>query len=386
MPILTHAPLPTGRNLVAALLNPRLTDIELAAPWCRSGDQSFWFSRSAWSLLAIAKWRQRVMGKTSITVWLPDFFCNSSLAPLRTMGAQLQFYPINLKMEPDIEVCRAMTNEPHPDLFVLVHFFGQPTPAADASMFCRETGAWLIEDAAHVLRPVAGIGEFGDCVLYSPHKHLPIPDGAVMVVRKTGPGQLTNQSTAFSAFQDVSCSLLNTPGFSHHLSGLWLAKRVLQRMGVRAWHRSITPFLIDAEPFSSRREHPKMSLLARHLLSGLIDSLNTVVDLRRQNRLLWNQVLARANPSQAEIWPVAGECTPYLAGFTFDEEALAEEVFLRCQRAGLPVTTWPDLPPEVSVQKDCYRNALLLRKTRIYLPVHQSLDHSQITDCAGIFQ
>jgi hypothetical protein len=49
--------------------------------------------------------------------------------------------------------------------------------------------AWLIEDAVHALRPVRGIGASGDFVLYSPHKHLPIPDGAVLVVRGDGPAE-----------------------------------------------------------------------------------------------------------------------------------------------------------------------------------------------------
>jgi hypothetical protein len=80
MPALTYVPLPTARNLVAALVNQTLPDNELSAPWRRSGDEAFWFSLSAWSLLAIAQWRQCLTGQPSITVWLPDFFCNSSLS------------------------------------------------------------------------------------------------------------------------------------------------------------------------------------------------------------------------------------------------------------------------------------------------------------------
>ena len=386
MPVLTRAPLPTERNLMAALVNPALTDNELSAPWRRSDDVAFWFSRSAWSLLALAQWRQRLTGQSSTSVWLPDFFCNSSLVPLRSMGVHLQFYPITDLMVPDMEACRTLAEEKRPDIFVLVHFFGQPSPAGGPTTFCRKSGAWLVEDAAHVLRPMLGVGEHGDCVIYSPHKHLPVSDGAVLVIRQDGPAHLSNQSSAMNIFQDVYSSLLNTSGFSYQPAVQWLVKRVLQRLGLRAWHRSITPFSMDVDSASPQLEHPKMSPVAKRLLCGLLDTLDIVAKLRRQNRKLWDQALARANPSQAEIWPVSGECTPYLAGFAFDKEALAEEIFLRCQRAGLPVTTWPDLPPEVSVQKDSYRNALLLRKTRIYLPVHQSLDHRQITDCAGIFQ
>ena len=383
---LIHAPLPTARNLVGALVNSAVPDNELSAPWRRSGDVAFWFSRSAWSLLAIAQWRQRLSGQSSVTVWLPDFFCNASIVPLRSMGAQLQFYPITDQMAPDPDACQTLADEKCPDLFVLVHYFGQPALAEGAAAFCREAGAWLIEDAAHVLRPIAGIGECGDCVLYSPHKHLPIPDGAVLVVRENGPAKLATQPSALGTFREVRRSFLDTPGFSYRPEGLWLVKRILQRLGMRAWRRPITPFLMDAYPASPRLEHPKMSPLARRLLFGLLDTIDTVAHLRRQNKLMWDQVLAKVGRTPAEIRPVPGEVTPYLAGFSFHDEMLAEKVFLQWQSAGLPATTWPDLPPEVSAQRDRHRTALLLRKTRIYLPVHQSLDHRQITDCICNFQ
>lgn len=381
MPALTHAPLPTGRNLVAALVNPAMQDNELSTPWRRSGDVAFWFSRSAWSLQAIALSRQRLTGHTSINVWLPDFFCNASLVPLRSTGVQVQFYPITDQLAPDPDACRTLADEKPPDLFVLVHFFGRPAPVEGATALCRKTGAWLIEDAAHVLRPITGIGEYGDYVIYSPHKHLPIPDGAVLVVRERGPTELTDQASVMEAFQDVHCSLLNTSGFSHQPAWLWLIKRVLQRLGVRPLHRPVTTFLMNADTTNAGQINPKMSPISKHLLSGLLDTLDSVAHLRRQNRLLWDHVLAKDNPTSAEIRPVSGEHTPYLADFQFDDETLAAKVFLRWQRAGLPVTTWPDLPPEVSGQKERHHNALLLRKTRIYLSVHQSLNHRQITDC-----
>ncbi len=386
MPALTQTPLPTFRHLAAALMNPALPEEEVSAPWRRSGDVAFWFSRSAWSLLAIAQWRQRFTGRPSITVWLPGFFCNASLDPLRSMGAQLQFYPITDQMAPDLDDFRTIAGQKPPDLFVLVHFFGQPSPAEGATELCRETGAWLIEDAAHVLRPIAGIGVNGDCVLYSPHKHLPIPDGAVMVVRENGPARLAGHASAMAAFQNVYCSLLNSPVFTHLSPWIWLIKRILQRLGVRAWRRPVTQFLIDTDPISPRLENPKMSQLARRLLSDLLDTLNTVAHLRWQNKLLWNDVLAKDNPTPAKMKPVSGEFTPYLAGFAFDDEVKAEEVFFQWRRAGLPVTTWPGLPPEVSAKKEQHRYALLLRQTRIYLPVHQSLDHRQINDCIRNFK
>ena len=55
------------------------------------------------------------------------------------------------------------------------------------------------------------------------------------------------------------------------------------------------------------------------------------------------------------------------------------ELYKRLIQAGVPVTTWPDLPPEVVSDEDKHKNALHLRKSRFYVHVHQSLNPKEIT-------
>src|SRR6202041_4608 len=66
------------------------------------------------------------------------------------------------------------------------------------------------------------------------------------------------------------------------------------------------------------------------------------------------------------------EWTPYLAGYRLDA-ASAAKTYVDWQRKGLPVTTWPDLPPEVIADPARHAGAWNLRHSRLYLPVHQSL-------------
>ena len=386
MPALSNVPLPTWRNLGAAMLGHMKSDIELSAPWRRPGDTGFWLSRSAWSILAIAQCWQRIKGQTSITVWVPDFFCNASLSPLRGIGVKLQFYPLTDQMAPDFDVCRTLAEETPPNLFVLVHYFGKPTSAEDAVAFCCEKHAWLIEDAAHVLRPIHGIGEYGDFVMYSPHKHLPIPDGAMLLVRENGPARLMDQPSAMEMLQDVYYSLINAPKVYHLPVGLWLFKRVLQRIGIRNWRRPVFPFFQDIDATDSVLEHPKLSSLAKRLLFSVLDSLDSVAFTRSQNSLLWEDVLAKSGLLLSTKGSTSINFTPYLLGVTFPTDSLAEKTFLRCQQQGLPVTTWPDLPPEIMAQKDQHDNALLFRNTRIYLQVHQPLTYPQALDCINNLQ
>jgi len=295
---LTMAPLPNWRDLFAAAFNSAASDDALAAPWCRPSELAFLFSSSAWSLAVVARWHQQLLGKQNVSVWLPDFFCNASLAPLRGMGAKLVFYPVTEQMIPDLVTSQDLADQQPMDIFVLVHYFGQPNLAEPISPFCEKHGAWLIEDAAHVLRPIVGIGETGDCVLYSPHKHLPIPDGAVLVVRPNGPAQLAKNGLAMNVLSTVRAAVLATPGSSNRPAVLWLLKRLAQRLGLRA-RPSVTAFKAVVETSVAVFAHPRMSILARRLLTPLLAQLQTVATQREQHAQTWCNVLAWASTETA---------------------------------------------------------------------------------------
>ena len=239
--MMTLAPLPSWPDLLRATvrLTPRAEQLEqMAKPWNLPGETVGWLSRSAWSLALIAIWRQRQTKSSPLVAWIPDFFCNSSLAPLRAMGAALRFYPLDADMKPDFDMCRSLAASESPDLFVLVHYWGRPYADEVARDFCAAQGAWFIEDAAHVLCPTGDIGSWGDFVLYSPHKHLPIPDGAVLVARRSGPSRISADVMAdFGPPCDWPQQLEGSGAQGESpvrrkidRSGKWLAKRFLQKV------------------------------------------------------------------------------------------------------------------------------------------------------------
>ena len=382
---LTYAPLPSWGMLADCLKKGHDSDDDISIPWKRSGDKAFCFSRSAWSLKVIAQWRQRVTQKSKIRVLLPDFFCNASLAPLRSIGVQLLFYPLTPCQTPDMEACRILCQNDPPDLFLLVHYFGRPAQAKAAGAFCREKKAWLIEDAAHVLRPVPGVGEHGDCVLYSPHKHLAAPDGAVLIIRKRGPHCLGAQSSHLQMFHELHHALGQMHNFSNSASLLWLTKRALQKTGVGVKSRNNVPFKPDSNlrtPTGEFFPHPKLSPMARRLLWSLRSTLNAEAKARVQNQQLWNRVLMQKPLISQGKTPITNKEPPYLAGFVFEDPVQAERIFSYWQHLGLPVSTWPDLPPEVTENPKFHSWALHMRNTRIYLPVHQSIKPGQIIQFA----
>jgi hypothetical protein len=386
--MITQAPLPTWLNLCRAMVRQSPPDVKLAAPWCREGDVGGWVSRSAWSLALVALWRQRSTAGRQPIVWIPDYFCNSSLVALRATGAKLVFYPLTTRMSPDMDECRRHADAGPPDVFLLVHYFGQPAVSPHLREFCTTHGAWLIEDAAHVLRPVEGVGQLGDFVIYSPHKHLAIPDGALLVVRSHGVSKLdglTLESMGLPArWSDQldglqkAMGLALTRGRARVL--IWLFRRMMQKMGVRNWRRAPVPYAESTDSNAAVSEvliGPGQSRLSKRLLGGLIADLGPVARQRQRHELLWDVLvsddasrhkgaLSPAERSMGRAW------TPYLCGYQVDASA-APAVYEDWQRRGLPVTTWPDLPPEVIDSRDSHANALKLRHTRLYLPVHQSL-------------
>jgi hypothetical protein len=379
---LISTPLPSLSALFCSFFSPIQNETEIAKTWCRQGDKGFLFSRSSWSLQAIAAWRRKLTGRNPV-IWIPDYFCNSALTPLRESDVCLIFYPIDSQMNPSAEACqRLLANNP-PDLFVLVHYFGQPAKAPWLVSFCKKNDTWLIEDAAHVLKPAPGVGEIGDLVLYSPHKHLPIPDGSVLVLHAEGPFNLSSNPTAMDAFKQVRSSLLDKQGYTIKPTLIWFIKRFLQLLGYR---RSQSPriFRADVKPSNNSFPHPKVSGLALRLLKWHLPQLPMIAYTRKKHQRLWEQVLKWSRPGKQQFSSILNEDNynvPYQAGFIGESEDEIEVFFKFLQQCMLPVTTWPDLPPEVLENKSIFTNANTLRYRSFFLPVHQALSDSEIMAC-----
>lgn len=376
---ITQAPLPRLTDLLRMLLDATPGEEGLSELWVRPGDRAHWFSRSAWSLAAVVRWRQRAMGKNSVTVWVPDFFCNESLGLLRKLGAKLVFYPINARGHPDAREFPAVAEQNQPDLFLLVHYFGEPSPGEEAVAFCRSHRAWLVEDAAHVLAPGPGIGEAGDCVLYSPHKHLPVPDGAILVVRSEGPSALATQSDLLSGLAAVVADTLGSGRSLDGATAVWVAKRLLQKLGFRS-RRRLPSFSSHVQAAPAMVGPSRMSAAAKRLLKYELARMPELAAHRASCAGAWAEMIRGVYPaSRCAVVPVRH--TPYLACVAAPDQAAAEFLYARLHSVGVPVSTWPDLPPEVMASAADHRVAQTFRHTRIYLPVHRNVDTRQIGLC-----
>jgi hypothetical protein len=310
---------------------------------------------------------RRSQGAASVIVWLPDYFCNEALEPLRRLPVRLKFYPIQEDLTPSWpRLEEAVSRQPGVKVLVLVHYFGFPNAGAEARNFCDRHGMTLLEDAAHLLRPHAGLG-MGDILIFSPRKLLAVPAGGILVIPR-GLEPYLEEGSRYPAARDAFP---------------WVCLRLAQKLLLRGhlpWHGWRQP----SPNGRSSGEPPDYQPLewwscdryTLKLLKVAETELNETVSQRRRNFLrlaAWMDGLARVRP----LFPrLLEEICPY--AFPLLVEGGLSNILSRLWSAGIPASQWPVFPPEVLAVVSEHRGAIRTRERLMLLPVHQSLSLDQI--------
>jgi len=366
-------PLPSWKNLIRSSLCISADDKELARPWLRTGEAGYWFSRSAWSLLVIVRWYQLARDKQAVNIWIPDYFCNTTLGPLRDAGINLVFYPVTSDMKLDITACEKLEKSETMDMLLLVHYFGQPMPTKNANKLAKRNGAWLIEDATHVLKPIAGVGQTGDCVLYSPHKMIPIPDGAILVVRGNGSARLGKDDAVLKELHSALDRVYRESSCTSKQLVIWVLKRVAQKMGIRGKITfTITHDVLEEVDDTVVSNCRTMSNFSKCMLFNIISTLDDVANKRCENFGFWKALFGRGLKSVSPI-ELSDDTVPYLSPFQINATSKLGVIESYLLDRQLPVSIWPDLPPEVLNDKAKHPVAIELRKRRLYFATHHSI-------------
>jgi hypothetical protein len=357
--MITQAPL-LDRALLARARLPATTDQALIRPWRRPGDEARLIDRSAHGLAALA---QAVAGRLGRPprIAVPAWICNQSLEPLRATGAGLTYLPVSAR-DGGIDWTAAAQAQPF-DILVVVHTFGQPVDLEPARKLRARHGGFLIEDAAHVLAPAPGIANAGDAVLYSPHKLLPLPEGAVISLSPAAAGWAADLDRALGrppqAIDDVD----------------WLYKRRLQAAIPDSLRRFLpqggqADFGSDPSPTTDTTQVLSPSDMARRLLAAI--DIAAEARRRRENAEALLTVIRRLDDLRP-LFPTVS-ATPYRLALRAANPQVAAERYAALRQARLPVESWPDLPPKVAADPIHVDGAVALRNTVLLLPVHGALD------------
>jgi hypothetical protein len=377
MAYMTYAPIPKWKNIINALIKPFSLEKKFNKNWVSKNERSFWFSRSSWSIYVIIKFRLTVNNNAQVNVWLPDYFCNEATAAIRSLNVKLSFYPILSDGRPNLKVCSQMLNDCVPDIILFVNYFGESIFSKQLSNIALKTNAWFVEDSAHCLFPENGIGKYGDFVIYSPHKFLAIPDGAVLVINTHGPSKLNDCLLDKFDFTALYNSIINSPKKSNFFSLKWLFKRVIQKSGFHLFFKINNFETIGSLTNINNLPHPKMSWLAQKLLSNPLDLKNESL-YRKKIQKKWKDSIEKSKFFDGENINIDNiSHTPYMAKIFTNLES--KKIFDLLQKSKIPVSLWPDLPPEVINEPNVHKVAIEMSKSYIFLPVHSSIHKKKLT-------
>jgi hypothetical protein len=294
-----------------------------------------------------------------VRVWVPEYFCDQALWPIRQQRTSLHFYPVDDRGRPDWE--RLDPKAAPPDLFLLVHFFGHASDSAQARTFCDQNGAVLIEDATQALGPDGVIGREGDFVFYSPWKFFPVPNGALMLVRPRGRQRLGAVTGAIAKLGAAS-----SPGFQ------WLKQAALSKIP-RAGSRAIRGDFFGDPVVTAMPLRPMPSPVSKPVFASV--SLEETARRRREN-----DAAARDFFAGLQGWRPFDETPskgPIQSVFRLDSPERASAAHDALREVGVRVGSWPGLPREVSEPQS---HAVRLRRTVLSLPCHQDLTPTRLVD------
>ena len=356
------APIPSLKSLWQAFFTGPTNGLL----WCGPSQvrTAQFYSRGMWAMEEGVKTILDKRGKKNDQVWLPDYFCNEALIPLRRNEIILHFYPIKNDLSPDWDriESEAKRSDP-PDVFILVHYFGFPNCLSGARAFCDKHGIQLLEDCAHLFLPVNGCGQ--NTAFFSPHKLLPLPEGGLLIMPNNG---LAQQALKFGIKKLILKWLMRR-----------LAQRIMLTMGI-SWHRFRKTAIGNLHNNLANQLSEKNGMFPNKYslkLLGVIEKdLDYVIQKRRENYIR----LLRAIDGVKEGRPLLALLPDYVCPYAFPlivsegRDAVASQL----NHFGIPASSWPDLPPEVLQKRNEHKTAVWLQEHILLLPVHQDLSDKQV--------
>lgn len=285
----------------------------------------------------------------SIEVWLPAYFCGQSLRYLREQALNIHFYPLTADKLPDYKAIQNDVVKTGIDLFIHVHYFGNVSGQIQSRTFANEHGAMLLEDCAHVISPLSLKKCVGDYLVFSPHKHFPLPRIGLIINRKpigeTGVG---------------SSARIPLKWFMLQVLRRWLPRAQGASWG-RKWSANTAKY-VDSSPSSLAIQITQRSLTdfmpaAKARYTHVTRLKTTLEKINGWSQLLDDEVTV-----------------PYLFGMICDTPEQSRRRFeLLNQRVQL-VMQWPDLPVEIKNSPELAEQCSEWVERSLFFFVHQQLD------------
>lgn len=337
------------------------------------------------------------LGRGSVLL-APAYHCRSMLDAAIALGVNVHFYRLNERLQPDLDdvvrVLHSMPTTPRNQAvsaILAAHFFGIEVPLHALRDLCDREGLALVEDCAHCLvdgqgrlpamllpgGAVSRIGYWGDIVIASPYKFLPLGEGGMVWARRPGlnvePGQRTPLARELRASARLLHSALQAPA---------CAPSAAANTGGPTSPCGRDIIEDDGGTHSAHYDPVQADdrgvAFARWLAGGC--NLRSVAQRRRERYLQWLQA--------CRPWQLRGLCTPvhdplpdaavpYMFALHVPHGA---QVFAHLRGHGVPAGRWDDTVHGPGDTPCPWRLTLL------HLPVHQEIEDDAMNWMLSVFE
>lgn len=294
--------------------------------------------------------------KRDINICLPAYFCGQSLRFLRSTPVKFYFYELDNNFLPNYSKIINFDENTPLDVFIHVHYFGNIAGQEESREFSDKFGAYLIEDCAHVISPYVNTKWTGDFLVFSPHKHFPLPSVGLSISRKKFFKKKKKNSEIFP---------IN-----------WLVKELLKKLRFFKfppnWGQTWSDQLQELDPIkcNDTKKSVTYSYLSSYTLSAS-KRANNAVYLVNQLSVI-NGWRAVQNIDRIKF--------PYLLGMICDTPDLAKQRFDLLNNDTQLVMQWPDLPLEIKDYSELESQSIDLLGRVLFFFIHQKINIDELSD------
>jgi len=308
---------------------------------------------------------------------IPAYICESTVEPLRRAGYRVVFVDIESDFQLDPYKVLETAEIYDAKAVLAVHYFGFPLDFGRLVALLHSSGVRVIEDCCHSFLTHYGgrrIGSYGDAVIFSMRKTLPIPDGGAI--------HINAQDFDRTVFSCVS----NTSPFV----GLYLASRAVEAfINSVGWPNIYSPAsdVLKKQLRGRMRTHElKLGLdflPRRQLPSKLLEKyLSNENYLRRvRDRTAENYVLLVKGTLALGLQPFIQQlpfgCVPQWMPLL----DLSGQIVPWLRKHGVGACRWPwhELPADVISFQARYPISNDLNSRLALIPVHQTIGLREVS-------
>jgi len=322
-------------------------------------------SKSSWSISIIAELKKKETEGRKINIFFPSYYCAYATSLIDKDIANIIFYPTN--NEGIIDINFLNHSNVQVDILISVNYFGKKITTANLFDYCREKKIWLIEDSTHIILPKTK-KNFGDFIIYSPHKYLSAPLGAILIFNDNGPNNLLSKLNYLEdeynwnkLIDELEVKFLNIKK-SYSTLFRWILKNIIRNFFKTKNHiKNFSENYLEDSFISIR-----LDKISKKILFNSSHYIYEMIANRKRSFFVWKNFfrtkdILNVNSILRDDFYPNSFCI-------FGKYKNILKVYNYLKNSNIPVSTWPDL--DLVINKKIETNSMYLRNSRIFLPIN----------------